>query len=86
VRAPPFFHLGFNDVAHAALERVAEVTLMLAKHRPAVVVEFFENLERPPPVEHVAADHVVQAPGSLAVPGVCVAWCTSPVRASDRPT
>jgi hypothetical protein len=57
--AAPFFHLEFNDVAHAALERVAEVTLMLAKHRPVVVVEFFDDLERPPPIEHVAAGRVI---------------------------
>ena len=56
VGAAPLLHLRFEHVARTLLQFVTHASFVVAEHRPVVVVEFLDDLERPAPVENVAAD------------------------------
>ena len=50
------FHLRLEHVARTLLQFVTHAPFVVAKQRPVVVVELLDDLERPAPVEDVAAD------------------------------
>ncbi len=55
-------HLGLEHVARALLQLLTHRSLVFAEDRPVDVVELLDHLERPPPVEHVAADQIALQP------------------------
>lgn len=60
--SPVLLYLRLEHVPPAALQLVADLLLVVAEHRPVVVVEVFDDLKRPPPVQDVAADELGSKP------------------------
>ena len=68
--ATAFLHLRFEDMPDALLQFVSDLSLVLAKHRPVVIVEILDDLECPTAVENIAADDLRLEPvGNLGVSG-----------------
>ena len=57
-------------MAGPLLQLLTDAPLVVAKDRPLVVVEFLDDLARPPPVQHIAAHQLTFQPvGDDLVPG-----------------
>lgn len=68
VRASFVLHPRFEQVSFASDEIVAHPAFVIAELGPVAVVELLDDLERPPPVQHVAANQFgLQAVGHVAV-------------------
>lgn len=50
-----FFHFRLVDMPASFQKRVAGALFVLAEARPIAIVEFFDDLERPPPGQDIAA-------------------------------
>jgi hypothetical protein len=71
VSASILFHACFEYVPIALLQFVAHPPLMGTKDLPIAVIEFLDDLERPPSGDQVASDEVGLQPfGHLIVPGL----------------
>ncbi len=71
VSAALFFHPVFVKMTRSTEKFVAHLSLVLAEERPVGVVELLDDLEGPPPVEHVVTDEVGLHPlGHGVVPRV----------------
>ena len=71
VSASLLFHACFEHVPIALLQFVADPSLMGTPDLPIAVIEFLDDLERPPSGEHVASDGVGLQPLSrFIVPGL----------------
>ena len=57
--------LGLVDVPSAAHESFPDLTLELLDRLVVAIIKLFDDLKRPPAVEHVAADDVVAEPGGF---------------------
>ena len=71
VRTTVLLHPSFEHMAVTMLQFLADPPLMATKDLPVFIVEFLNDLKRPPPGQHVASDQVCLQPlGHLSVPGV----------------
>ena len=71
VGATTLLHLCLEHMSDTALEFIPDLSVVLSKLRPVVVVEVFDDLEGPPVFDHVPTDHVFLQPvGLLMVAGI----------------
>ena len=71
VGATTLLHLCLEHMSDTALEFIPDLSVVLSKLRPVVVVEVFDDLEGPPVFDHIPTDHVfLQSVGLLMVTGI----------------
>jgi hypothetical protein len=74
MRSSLLLHLRLEDMAHTALQVVADPLIVFTEVGPVIVIEVLDDLEGPPSLDDVSPDHLGFEPiGMLVV--ACISEC-----------